>query len=188
MINNDLVKKEIEILVNKEEMFTSVDISNEIKKKGIWLSNTETSNIMKDLFNIDSIFDSYANKRLVISDGKGTNVNAIVYYPSDKDPINYKKFTISITPAEFDLIKNNQVSTLNNVKPIVNKAADNNVVDKIKDVKVRKPRVSKKKVLEQDSKTKDKIETVDDNKVVNAPVKFSKSNRDYSKLNFIKIR
>lgn len=180
MTNHDLVKKEIKAFIDKQEMFTSVDISNEIKKQGIWLSNTETSNILKDLFNTDQIFDSYAYKRLILSDGKGTNVNAIVYYPSDQDPLNYKKFTISINPAEFDIIKQNkQVTT--NTTVVVN--VQSTTSDKTKNV--RKPRA---KAVKKDPEINTDNPIISQDSVTITDSKFSKSKRDYSKFNFVKIK
>ena len=103
MVNKDIIKQFLEEFIKEQKIFTSVDLSNQIKQEGIWISNTEVANELKDLFNNEDIFDGYATQRTVLEDNNGTRVNALVYYPCDQKASN-AKYVESINPQEFDKI------------------------------------------------------------------------------------
>ncbi len=103
MNNKDIIKSFLNDFIKDQKIFTSVDLSNKIKQEGIWISNTEVANELKDIFNNEDIFDGYATQRTVLEDNNGTRVNALVYYPCDQKSSD-AKYVESITPQEFDKI------------------------------------------------------------------------------------
>ena len=103
MNNKDIIKSFLNDFIKDQKIFTSVDLSNKIKQEGMWISNTEVANELKDIFNNEDIFDGYATQRTVLEDNNGTRVNALVYYPCDQKSSD-AKYVESITPQEFDRI------------------------------------------------------------------------------------
>lgn len=80
MNNKDLIKNTVNYFVSSKILFTSVDISNEIKKTGVWIKNKEVSNQLKKIFNnknLDYIISEIKVKRT--EDLK--EVTALLYHP-----------------------------------------------------------------------------------------------------------
>lgn len=77
-----VVEQKVKDMVNKQELFTSVDVANAVKKDGVWVRN---KNVAKLLRNFD--FDSVSYEKSVIDVDGGRK--ATVYYPSFSDPDHY---------------------------------------------------------------------------------------------------
>jgi hypothetical protein len=109
-----VIENMVKEYIGKDEMFTSLDISNAIKNKGVWVRNIEVRNWLHANYGND-IFGDY-NKTLI--DVKGGTAQATLYFPNWKDPEDYEPTDQrALTPAEVDTIReNNDTDILNLLK------------------------------------------------------------------------
>lgn len=88
MINKivrDLVKKK----VKNKDMFTSLDISNEIKESGIWISNRDVSSQLKEIFLKN--YKRYTTSLISVKRTEdGVNVYATLYHNKKSNIDDYK--------------------------------------------------------------------------------------------------
>ena len=107
MANQDIIKKKVESYLNKKLQFTSVNVSNDIKKDGTWISNTEVSSWLRTNFhNMNSVLAmDYATIPISVSAGN-TTAKATLYFHVMSDPDNYSDTCLkSMTPDEFKALQ-----------------------------------------------------------------------------------
>lgn len=98
-----LISKVVEAFMSNDGMFSSVDISNHIKKElKTWIKNTEVSTYLRKY----SIEVHKLDKTITIMDSI-KNISGKLYYIDGADPKDYTGADQkAMTPAEFDLIVN----------------------------------------------------------------------------------
>jgi hypothetical protein len=97
------IKDTIKKFVEDEKMFTSVDISNDIKKRGIWVRNVEVTHWLKKNFSTNKLFDTFTKSQISVCQ----NLNlAFLYHPIWSNPNDYKdRDQKPLTPVEVSRIK-----------------------------------------------------------------------------------
>lgn len=94
-INAIDLPKIFEELIGDGEMFTSVDISNSLKRQGVWISNSAVSSELRK-FNWEQF--GYT-KSVIMVNG---NTNATLYHPVSTSALDYKQNeTEAIDPKAF---------------------------------------------------------------------------------------
>jgi hypothetical protein len=98
-----LIQETVQKFINDEEMFTSVDIANAIKKEGIWVRNTEVRDWLRNNYDFDDLFENYESDRIPVCNGTRY---ATVYLPAyrnadEYEPTNQK----ALTPSEVEKIR-----------------------------------------------------------------------------------
>lgn len=98
MSNDQVIQKQTDNFVKSNQLFTSIDVSNTIKRSGTWIKHTEVAEWLRNNFNAPDY-----NKELIdVANGK----QAFLYYPDTIDPLSYVKTNqLAITPPEFDAMK-----------------------------------------------------------------------------------
>lgn len=97
MNKKDLIKRTVFALVEKNSLFTSVDISQEIKKSGTFIPNREVTSWLKSNFasfveetknrtmftdpNIPHTMANYVTETIAVSSPTAGNTNATLYLP-----------------------------------------------------------------------------------------------------------
>jgi hypothetical protein len=105
------IRAKIQELVNKEEMFTSVDIANAIKRDGIWIRNREIRNWLHANANDQALFGDYVHTNIDVCGG---NAQATLYHPTLKNPDDYTaRDQVSLTPDEVKDIQKKVAGTPN---------------------------------------------------------------------------
>jgi hypothetical protein len=82
---NQIIESKFKEFVAKSVLFTSVDISNSIKKDGTWVRNSEVAHWLRS--NAIQIATNYTTTQIEVCQGKHT---ATLYYPSGANPDDYK--------------------------------------------------------------------------------------------------
>lgn len=100
---DSLIRETVQKYINEEEMFTSVDIANAIKKDGTWIRNTEVRDWLRTNSDFDDLFVNYESDRIAVCNGTRY---ATVYLPAYKnadeyEPTNQK----ALTPSEVEAIR-----------------------------------------------------------------------------------
>lgn len=152
----------INYFVKNKISFTSVDVSNEYKKNGIWKKNSEISKILKKDF--DLISNNYQISEIEVKRAEDNKtVNAILYHHQSIDPKDYDNLEGKPMKPE-ELLKTRLVKKLNFTHHTKKKL-------KLKE---------KEKAPE-----KNKIEKRQDTKITKKEKEIKKSSRDYSKFSFL---
>jgi hypothetical protein len=103
MNQQNLIQTKVQEFVHKEEMFTSVDISNAIKEGGDWVSNRDVRDWLKTHFLTDLIFNDYSRTSINV---RNDSLAATLYYPSYKIPTKYEpRNQHALTPSDVDALK-----------------------------------------------------------------------------------
>lgn len=103
------IKGKILDAVSKKELFTSVDISNRIKKEGGWVRVSEVRGWLQDNFQDKTLFGDYIVSKILVCDGKS---EASLYHPFSKTSDEYTdRDQISLTPDEVKDIQKKIVGT-----------------------------------------------------------------------------
>lgn len=103
MNKQDLIQKKVQEYISKEEMFTSVDISNAIKENGDWISNRDVRDWLKSNFSSDPMFSNYDRTSITVCND---SVAATLYHPAYKLAEDYEpRNQHALTPSEVDAIK-----------------------------------------------------------------------------------
>ena len=98
MSNKQIIQAKVTEFVTSNKMFTSVDISNEIKKEGTWISNSEVAAFLKK----NRPFSLYSMSSIPVMNGKR---KANLYYPIGADPFDYlDRDQHALTPTEAGLV------------------------------------------------------------------------------------
>lgn len=95
------IRAKVEEFVKKQLMFTSVDISNAIKKDGTWVRNTEVSVWLRKNFNDlnDELGSDYTVVQIKVA---GSSVVALLYLHITHSADNYTNRDLeAMTPAQF---------------------------------------------------------------------------------------
>jgi hypothetical protein len=156
MSYKQLIKKVVDIYVEDEKSFTSLDISNKVKSNGDWIRNSQVSSELKILFRSNTYPDYKVTEIDVVRKEDGSIVTAILYLPEIKCETEYTNISGSpITPDDFD--SNSSVSKTVVISDV---AKDDSVI--VKD----DPNVVQQKTI----KIKKTV--------------FTNSKRNYSRFNF----
>lgn len=139
-VSPDVVFDEIiNMFVLFEKSFTSVDVSNEIKKRGTYLTNSVVSQKIKtDLPSVSSKANTPYNtsKINVVCAENGKTVVATLYHPSSVSPDTYGNTSLKpMTPDEFASMHNKSVPAPTPVVKVTPQPTATKV-DKVKKVKV----------------------------------------------------
>jgi hypothetical protein len=103
MNTSSIIRAKVLQYINKEEMFTSVDISNAIKGDGEWVQNREVRDWLKSNFTNDSMFADYNRMSITVCKD---SVAATLYLPAYKNPDDYEpRNQHALTPSEVESIK-----------------------------------------------------------------------------------
>jgi len=103
MNKQNLIQKKTEEFISKDEMFTSVDISNAIKEDGEWISNRDVRDWLKSHFSSDHMFINYNRTSITVCNDR---VAATLYHPAYKLAEDYEpRNQHALTPSEVDAIK-----------------------------------------------------------------------------------
>ena len=130
-----IIKNCILDFIKKEKMFTSVDISNEIKQSGDWVSNREVSRELRDLFLLGTFEDYRKHEITVIRSEDGQDVVATLYLPLLSNPNDYKNTKATpITPTKFNLKNPKNPIDLNNSIDLANSIIVDDDFDAIIDI------------------------------------------------------
>lgn len=125
MKTNDIIKKTVYKYVERDEMFTSLDISQDIKRKGKFIRNVTVRNWLKDNFyecvneanscnvisnpNIPSKFAHYESKSIKVDRGSKW---ATLYKPDFKYAYDYiTRDQVPLTPVEVARARKNPISS-----------------------------------------------------------------------------
>lgn len=107
--NDASIKRKIQEYVKSDRMFTSVDISNALKREGIWVRNREVTMWLRGNFNSNDLFKGWAMETISVNGG---STNATLYYPGLKDPSEYQDVDQTpLTPDEVREIQKKKVGT-----------------------------------------------------------------------------
>lgn len=105
------IRQKVDEVIKREDMFTSMDISNAIKRDGIWVRNRETRDWLRANFTDKTIFGDYAASPIKVAGGA---VDATLYHPLWKDPSTYTGGDqVPLTPDEVKEIAKNKVGQPN---------------------------------------------------------------------------
>jgi len=100
-----LVESIVRDFIAKGQLFTSVNISNHIKKeKKTWIKNSEIASWLRQ--NIGSLSSYYCTTSIDVANGQGTT-KANLYHPANVDPSCYTDVNLhAMTPDEFKQLHN----------------------------------------------------------------------------------
>lgn len=87
MNENKIIENKVNEFINNSELFTSIDISNAIKRDSIWIRNKKVSEFLKN-FDFNNV--SYS-KKLIDVVNYNKNKKAYVYFPDYSDVSFYTK-------------------------------------------------------------------------------------------------
>lgn len=121
------IKTKVQEFVSRQEMFTSIDISNAIKTDGIWIKSREVAEWLRNNFSDVSVFGDYAQTSIPVCGGRS---DAALYHPLMSDVVNYtNRDQRALTPDDVKIIQGKLVGT-----PRPDAAPDiNDVLDPSKD-------------------------------------------------------
>ena len=110
MCTNDesrVISDKVAEFVNKQELFTSVDVANAIKKDGTWIRNREVAGWLRNFFSDPS----YSRTLIPVDYGRN---EATLYHPGFADTKDYKNYDAkAISPEVFnDKYKDNAVTAV----------------------------------------------------------------------------
>jgi hypothetical protein len=105
------IKAKVQEFVNKEQMFTSVDVANAIKKSGVWVRVSEVRTWIKNNLSDQSLFGDYGHTTIDVCGGKA---QATLYHPVFADPNDYvERDQVTLTPDEVKAIQKQVSGTVN---------------------------------------------------------------------------
>ncbi len=101
MTEHEIIKNKVNEFITGQKMFTSVNLTNAIKKDGTWISNSNVAEWLRSNFDEvnEELGDSYHSSLIsVMNDSR----KAHLYYPFFADPNNFNdRNTDAMTPDEF---------------------------------------------------------------------------------------
>lgn len=104
------IKNKVQEFILRNEMFTSVDISNAIKSEGIWIKNREVAEWLRTNFSDASIFGDYARTSILVCNGA---TEASLYHPHMSDIAKYaNREQRTLTPDDVKIIQTKVAGTL----------------------------------------------------------------------------
>jgi hypothetical protein len=116
MTNQQIIEAKVDEFISSNQMFTSVDISNAIKKDGTWISNSEVASFLRR----NSAFilsKQYSSSSIPVLNGQK---RANLYYPIGSDTFDYQnRDQKALTPQEAGLDPNAvPTSTVTQTQPV----------------------------------------------------------------------
>ena len=101
---DDVIRATVLTFVRGQKMFTSVDISNYIKKdEGAWIRNREVQDWLHQNRNDPSLFGGYDTQMISVANG---SVTAQLYLPQGEDPDTYAdRNQRAMSPAEVAAVR-----------------------------------------------------------------------------------
>ena len=107
MCDPGIIEKKVEEYVSRDEMFTSIDIGNAIKRDGTWVKNREVAAWLRSHVDDTNVLPDYERDTIPVNGG---NAQAALYYPSWKNPDDYtERDQKALKPS--DLKKGHKAST-----------------------------------------------------------------------------
>ena len=105
----------IQDYIRNNKMFTSIDIANTVKLKGLWIRNSEVAKYLRDnVDNMDEFLNGdYVSSQIVvvIDAATGRTTRANLYHPAIDNPHDYVNTQQrALTPAEVDAISSKNVA------------------------------------------------------------------------------
>jgi hypothetical protein len=118
------IKNQVLAFISKEEMFTSVDVANAIKRSGVWIRTREVRDWLHANISDAAVFGDYAQTAISVCNGMA---QAMLYHPLLKSPDDYvARDQISLTPDQVKDIQKGLVGTPNvSAAPDIAKIFDN---------------------------------------------------------------
>jgi hypothetical protein len=105
------IKAKVQEYIKKEEMFTSVDIANAIKREGVWVRVREVRDWLHANAKDQSLFGDYGQSTVIVCNG---SAQATLYHPIFKDASEYTSLDqVSLTPDEVKDIQKKVAGTTN---------------------------------------------------------------------------
>lgn len=170
---------------DKNELFTSVDVANKIKRCGYWI---RTKDVAAHLRNWICSTSDYTQTQIDVKRQEdGAIVVANLYHPLSKQASDYQSDGYALTPDDFeDLNKPEKLPKALNPSAVKSTGIKNpdGDVQKAKSKKAKSKKV-KEKVKEKEEDSKD-VESSKDLESTKQESKTSKKSqgRDFSKFNF----
>lgn len=81
MCLENLVKQVVIDFINSNELFTSLDISNELNKKNVSSRHSQVRELVRDLFDHFMVFEDYARTLINVNLSNGSTVSTWLYHP-----------------------------------------------------------------------------------------------------------
>lgn len=110
MTTEEIIKAKATEFINNQKLFTSVNVTNSIKKDGIWVKNSDVAYWLRQNFDQlnEDLGDSYCITQIsVLQNSQQANL----YHPFFADPTNYNDRDIqAITPDEFEKLHNYSIT------------------------------------------------------------------------------
>lgn len=151
------VEKVVKEFVGDNKLFTSVDVANQVKSDGKWISNKAVSQELNYIFNSDEYPDYKITSIQVERAEDQVKVTALLYLPSSSLESEYTNIKAKpITPKDFDF-DHEEIDLDDESEELDSKDEEDKMSDKDKD-------------KDKDSKAK---------------ATFTKSKRNYRKFNFL---
>ena len=118
----NLIELKVKSFIEKDQMFTSVDISNAIKSDGLFVRNVTVAEWLRNNSSDDDLFSDYSVTQIDLDNGRRANL----YHPVHLDPNDYKsRDQKSLTPAEVDKIKGKAMTKVFSAVPTKQQAKAN---------------------------------------------------------------
>ncbi len=112
---NELIEKKIKSFIDQELMFTTVTVSNAIKKEGSWVRVTDVRSWLKSNFSDADLFGEYDDEVIAVRQG---SERATLYKPTWKDAEDFDQTDEpALTPADVgSVLKVKRTSTTSKKK------------------------------------------------------------------------
>jgi hypothetical protein len=133
----NFILEKVKEYVEKEQMFTSIDIANAIKNEGIWVRNIEIRDWLHNHFHDKNLFMGYLISPITVLD----NDKASLYHPALADPESYQeRDQLPLTPDQVKAIQKVKVGKYKSdldIKKILHSTNSTKAINK-KDKTIRK--------------------------------------------------
>lgn len=105
-----IVKSVVNEKIKKKEMFTALDVTNEIRKQGIWIDNHMVSGFLKSKFKKPK--EKYNASVIKVFKESGEEVDALLYHNNKSDISKYDINKKIINKEEFVKIVDKKIKIL----------------------------------------------------------------------------
>ena len=90
--------------MDRNALFTSVDIANEVKRRGTWIRNRDVADYLRNHV-LRVVGGDYIQTLIEVKLATGDKVPAYVYHPEGTDALEYRDIAQSaMTPDEFNAL------------------------------------------------------------------------------------
>lgn len=98
--------------MDRDALFTSVDIANEVKRRGTWVRNRDVAAYLRSHV-LRVVGGDYIQTLIEVKLANGTEVPAYVYHPEGTNALEYRDIAQSaMTPDEFNALHPSQAIQL----------------------------------------------------------------------------